>query len=275
VSEVRIIIIISDRHITICFQIGNINRSRHTSNTSIAIMLVITLASFLLPSAAYSQISYLPNVQSSDGLVGSGGTAATTDFAIPNPATINTITKRLSLAATHANANGGICLPQLDRFIKPEKEARFTIAKQCITVTGTVLWTNYFNEDGDANFNVRLDPQYTNMLAPGSYSQVFLQKYRGGPAMHMETVCQGPVTSTSKQNVGACDGYHGPDFKPVLPKKGQHVMVSSRYLVEFPEVPGGIRVASSLCSKDSSFLICLVLARTIAFKSLQETVNSL
>lgn len=238
-SEVRIIII-SDRHITICFQKENINRSRHTSTTIIAIMLVITLASFLLPSAAYSQIPYLPNVQSSDGLVGSGGTAATTDFAIPNPTTINIITKRLSLAATHANANGGICLPQLDRFIKIEKESRFTIVKQCITVTGTVLWTNYFNEDGDANFNVRLDPQYKNMLAPGSYSQVFLNKYRGGPAMHMETVCQGPVTSTSKQNVGACDGYNGPDFKPVLPKKGQHVMVSGRYLVEFPEVPGGI-----------------------------------
>lgn len=238
-SEVRIIII-SDRHITICFQKENINRSRHTSTTIIGIMLVITLASFLLPSAAYSQIPYLPNVQSSDGLVGSGGTAATTDFAIPNPATINIITKRLSLAATHANANGGICLPQLDRFIKIEKESRFTIVKQCITVTGTVLWTNYFNEDGDANFNVRLDPQYKNMLAPGSYSQVFLNKYRGGPAMHMETVCQGPVTSTSKQNVGACDGYNGPDFKPVLPKKGQHVMVSGRYLVEFPEVPGGI-----------------------------------
>ena len=238
-SEVRIIII-SDRHITICFQKENINRSRHTSTTIAAIMLVITLASFLLPSAAYSQIPYLPNVQSSDGLVGSGGTAATTDFAIPNPATINIITKRLSLAATHANANGGICLPQLDRFIKIEKESRFTIVKQCITVTGTVLWTNYFNEDGDANFNVRLDPQYKNMLAPGSYSQVFLNKYRGGPAMHMETVCQGPVTSTSKQNVGACDGYNGPDFKPVLPKKGQHVTVSGRYLVEFPEVPGGI-----------------------------------
>ena len=238
-SEVRIIII-SDRHITICFQKENINRSRHTSTTIAAIILVITLASFLLPSAAYSQIPYLPNVQSSDGLVGSGGTAATTDFAIPNPATINIITKRLSLAATHANANGGICLPQLDRFIKIEKESRFTIVKQCITVTGTVLWTNYFNEDGDANFNVRLDPQYKNMLAPGSYSQVFLNKYRGGPAMHMETVCQGLVTSTSKQNVGACDGYNGPDFKPVLPKKGQHVMVSGRYLVEFPEVPGGI-----------------------------------
>ena len=136
---------------TICFQKEIINKVKHRSITTVAIILVITLVSFLLPSAAYSQIPYLPNVQSSNGLVGSGGTAATTDFAIPNPATINTITKRLSLAPTHANANGGICLPQLDGFIKPEKESRFTIVKQCITVTGTVLWTNYFNEDGDKN----------------------------------------------------------------------------------------------------------------------------
>ena len=83
---------------TICFQKENINKVKHRSITTVAIILVITLVSFLLPSAAYSQIPYLPNVQSSDGLVGSGGTAATADFAIPNPATINTITKRLSLA---------------------------------------------------------------------------------------------------------------------------------------------------------------------------------
>src|SRR5207249_5865118 len=132
-SEVKIII--SEINITtICFQKEIINKVRHRSTTTVAIILVITLASFLFPSAAYSQIPYMPNVRSSDGSVNGGlvgreeGTAATTDFAIPNPATINTITKRLSLAATHANANGGICLPQqLDRFIKPEKEARFTI----------------------------------------------------------------------------------------------------------------------------------------------------
>ncbi|MGB7637787.1 MAG: hypothetical protein WBL88_09465 [Nitrososphaeraceae archaeon] len=47
-----------------------------------------------------------------------------------------------------------------------------------------------------------------------------MQKYPAGPAMHMETVCQAPVTSTGKQNVGACDVYNGPDFRPVLPQKG-------------------------------------------------------
>jgi hypothetical protein len=56
----------------------------------------------------------------------------------------------------------------------------------------------------------------------------------------METVCQGPVTTKSKENVGACDGYDGLDFRSVLPKIGQHVMVTGRYLIEMPEMPGGI-----------------------------------
>src|SRR5947209_19220996 len=92
----------------------------------------------------------------------------------------------------------------------------------------------------DANFNVVLDTSYKNMLGPGSYSQVFASKYPGGPAMHIETVCQAPVTSKSKDNVGACDGYNGPNFRPVLPKIGQHVKVTGRYLFEMPEMPGGI-----------------------------------
>jgi hypothetical protein len=132
------------------------------------------------------------------------------------------------------------CIPELNQFILPPKEARFTVIKQCVTITGTVVWTNYFNEDGDANFNVVLDPQYKDMLGPGSYSEVFANKYPGGPAIHAETVCQGPVTSNSTENVGACNGYDGPDFRPVLPKRGDHVMVTGRYLIEMPEMPGGI-----------------------------------
>jgi len=54
------------------------------------------------------------------------------------------------------------------------------------------VWTHYFNGDGDANFNVVLDPPYKNMLGPGSYSQVFANHY-GSPALHMEVVCQGPL----------------------------------------------------------------------------------
>jgi len=158
-----------------------------------------------------------------------------------NSAAALAIAHRLGIASTNtSNTKGDPCLPQLDHFILPPKEARFTVIRQCITVTGTVVWVHYFNVDGDANFNVVLDSPYKNMLGPGSYSNVFANKYPGGPAMHMETVCQAPVTSKSKNNVGSCDGYNGPDFRPALPKLGQHVMVTGRYLIEMPEMPGGI-----------------------------------
>ena len=166
-----------------------------------------------------------------------------------NSAAALAIAHRLAITSVNASStNAGPCLPQLDHFILPPKEARFTVIKQCVTVTGKVVWTHYFNNDGDANFNVVLDPSYKNMLGPGSYSQVFASKYPGGPAMHIETVCQAPVTSKSKDNVGACDGYNGPNFRPVLPKIGQHVIVTGRYLIEMPEMPGGITELHPVCA---------------------------
>jgi len=161
---------------------------------------------------------------------------------------------------TSANASktqaslGTPCLPELSRFILPPKGARFTVIKQCVTVTGTVVWVYYFNNDGDANFNVVLDPPYKNMLGPGSYSKVFASKYPGGLAMHMEAVCQGPVTSTSKENVGACDGYNGPTFKSVLPKIGQHVMIKGRYLKETRDARRYYRASSCLWHKNSRLI---------------------
>ena len=172
------------------------------------------------------------------------GTEPLTPATANNSAAALAIAHRLSITSVNTSktqAKLGIpCLPELSRFILPPKEARFTVIKQCVTVTGTVVWTHYFNNDGDANFNIVLDPPYKNMLGPGSYSKVFASKYPGGPAIHAETVCQGPVTSTSKENVGACKGYNGQDFRSILPKIGQHVMVTGRYLIEMPEMPGGI-----------------------------------
>jgi hypothetical protein len=172
------------------------------------------------------------------------GTEPLTTDTANNSAAALAIAHRLAITSVNASKTqaklGTPCLPQLSKFILPAKEARFTVIKQCVTVTGRVVWTHYFNDDGDANFNVVLDPPYKDMLGPGSYSQVFASKYPGGPAIHAETVCQGPVTSKSPENVGACNGYNGPNFKPVLPKIGQHVMVTGRYLIEMPEMPGGI-----------------------------------
>ena len=171
------------------------------------------------------------------------GTGPLTNDTANNSAAALAIAHRLTITSVNASKTqaklGTPCLPQLSKFITPPLEARFTVIKQCVTVTGRVVWTHYFNSDGDANFNVVLDPPYKNMLGPGSYSQVFVNHY-GSPALHMEVVCQGPVTGTSILAVGNCKGYNGPNFKPLLPKIGQHVMVTGRYQIEMPEMPGGI-----------------------------------
>jgi len=228
------------------------------NNSSAAVLAIVLLLTSSLVVVTGDTILLAQGKKSSStkaGTTGLGSAGAGGGFAVEPPvgtepltaATANNSAAALAiahrLAITSANAsktNGGPCLPQLDHFILPLKEVRFTVIKQCVTVTGRVVWTHYFNNDGDANFDVVLDPPYKNMLGPGSYSQVFASKYPGGPALHMETVCQGPVTSESKDNIGACDGYNGPNFRPVLPKFGQHVMVTGRYLIEMPEMPGGI-----------------------------------
>ena len=171
------------------------------------------------------------------------GTGPLSTDTANNSAAALAIAHRLTITSINASKTqaklGTPCLPQLSKFITPPLEARFTVIKQCVTVTGRVSWTHYFNGDGDANFNVVLDPPYKNMLGPGSYSQVFVNHY-GSPALHMEVVCQGPVTDTSILAVGNCIGYNGPNFKPLLPKIGQHVMVTGRYQIEMPEMPGAI-----------------------------------
>jgi hypothetical protein len=77
------------------------------------------------------------------------------------------------------------------------------------------------------------------MLGLGSYGKVFSPNMVSLQSMLRLSV-PGPVTSTSKENVGACKGYDSPDFKPVLPKIGQRMMVTGRYLIEMTGMPGGI-----------------------------------
>jgi hypothetical protein len=181
--------------------------------------------------------------ESSTPLAASNNSATGSSGGIPFPpkSIIIATIQRMTSASVNATRLQQTCLPALDRFIKPLKEKRFIIVKQCVTITGTVVWTHYFNDDGDANFNVALDAAYKNMLAPGNYDVKYVPHNKPPvAALHIETICQGPVISNSSENVGACNGYDGPDFRSVLPKVGQHVMVTGRYLVEFPEVIGGL-----------------------------------
>ncbi|NAL77713.1 hypothetical protein [Nitrososphaera sp. AFS] len=242
----------------------------YRSNSAILVILLLAMATSALAITGLDNVVYLAQAKKSHGhssittssqsnkpgsfvpgTTGGGfavqpppGTEPLTTDTANNSAAALAIAHRLAITSVNASKTqtklGTPCLPQLNRFILPVKEARFTVIKQCVTVTGRVVWTHYFNDDGDANFNIVLDLPYKDMLGPGSYSKVFASKYPGGPAIHAETVCQGPVTSKSPENVGACNGYNGPNFKPVLPKIGQHVMVTGRYLIEMPEMPGGI-----------------------------------
>jgi hypothetical protein len=215
--------------------------SRINNIVILTIVLILTASLLARATDVIQAKKHPPKAAGGFAVQPPAGTEPLTVSATNNSAAALAIAHRLALASMNAsNTKGDPCLPQLDHFILPPKEARFTVIRQCITVTGTVVWVHYFNNDGDANFNVVLDSPYNNLLGPGSYSKVFASKYPGGPAMHMETVCQAPVTSKSKMNVGACDRYNGPDFRSVLPKLGQHVMVTGRYLIEMPEMPGGI-----------------------------------
>jgi hypothetical protein len=199
--------------------------SSHVTSTKSSKKMKISRSSMLVPSSTISRIKLhsLGHIHK-----------FSSDF--------QTISQNLIAAANNDNAltDPSQCNTHLNDFILPAKEARFIILNPCITVSGTVIYTDYFNPDGDANFNVVLDPQYKNMLGPGQYTPAFFLMFHGGTALHVEVPCQGPVTSTTPFNVGACDGYDGPNFKPVLPKMGQHVMVTGRYLIEPPELPGGI-----------------------------------
>jgi len=215
-----------------------------------AVYLVQAKKSHVDSTTTSSSKSSKPGAFVVPGTIGGGfavqpppGTGPLTTDTANNSAAALAIAHRLTITSVNASKTqaklGTPCLPQLSKFILPLKEARFTVIKPCVTVTGRVVWTNYFESDGDNNFNVVLDPPYMYMLGPGSYSQVFVNHY-GSPAMHMEVVCQGPITSTKAMDVGACNGYNGPNYKPLLPKIGQHVMVTGRYLIEMPEMPGGI-----------------------------------
>lgn len=217
------------------------SRNHISTLTILTSVLILTASLLAIPTDFIQAKKHTSTAAGGFAVQPSAGTEPLTVLTTNNSAAALAIAHRLATVSTNAsNTKGDPCLPQLDHFILPPKEAKFTLIKPCVTVTGTVVWVHYFNSDGDANFNVVLDPPYKNMLGPGSYSNVFASKYPGGPAMHMETVCQGPVTSKTKENVGACDGYNGPDFRPVLPKLGQHVMVTGRYVIDVPEMPGGI-----------------------------------
>jgi hypothetical protein len=147
------------------------------------------------------------------------------------------------------------CKPYLDRFVMNSpimslsNAPRFLIQAQCVTIVGTVSWTHYFNEDGDANFNVVPDSPYRKYMSAGNFAPYFINKYTT-PAVHMEVACQGIIGEIGKKlKEHACEGYNGPDFKAELPEVGDKVQVTGRWLLDNQEgvkEGGGIEGHSEL-----------------------------
>jgi hypothetical protein len=235
ISSSLLLVVLSNNDTIIILAVAK-KKSSTTSSHHITTKSRKSTGGFAEGQQPFAREPSTPLAASNTSATGSSG-----GIPFPPKSIIVATTQKMASASVNATVPQQTCLPALDRFIKPLKEKRFIVVKQCVTITGTVVWTHYFNDDGDANFNVALDAPYKNMLAPGNYDVKYVPHNKPTiAAMHIETVCQGPVTSNSSENVGACNGYDGPDFRSVLPKVGQHVMVMGRYLVEFPEVVGGL-----------------------------------
>ena len=147
------------------------------------------------------------------------------------------------------------CKPYLDRFVMNSQivslsnAPRFLIQAQCVTIVGTVSWTHYFNEDGDANFNVVPNPPYRKYMSAGNFAPYFMNKYTT-PAVHMEVACQGIIGEIGKKlKEHACEGYNGPDFKADLPEVGDKVQVTGRWLLDNQE---GVKEGGGIAGHSSS-----------------------
>jgi hypothetical protein len=127
----------------------------------------------------------------------------------------------------------------IDKFILSLKESRFTHIRPCVTVTGTVISGQKINADGDISFNIAVDPPYQGMLGPGNLDPSRATS-TGEHGIHIEVICQEPVISKAPMDIGACNGYNGPDFHSVLPSTHQHVMITGRFQIEWNESPGGL-----------------------------------
>jgi hypothetical protein len=127
----------------------------------------------------------------------------------------------------------------IDKFISPLKESRFTHIRPCVTVTGTIINRLRINADGDITFNIALDPPYAGMLGPGNLDPS-RETSSGKYGVHIEVICQEPVVSRAPMDVGACNGYNGLDFHPLLPAYHDHVMITGRFQIEWKEAPGGL-----------------------------------
>ncbi|MGB8032560.1 MAG: polysaccharide deacetylase family protein [Nitrososphaeraceae archaeon] len=123
--------IICDRYITISFQKKILNTVRHKSIVTAAIILVIALAIFLLPIAAYSQLPYLLNIQLSKKNQGNQGRILMLIDNVSNNSIVS-ISGNASGSSSNNNNNNEVVIINFDDSYK----SQYTYAKPTLDKYG-------------------------------------------------------------------------------------------------------------------------------------------
>jgi hypothetical protein len=96
---------------------------------------------------------------------------------------------------------------------------RLTVIDICKTVMGTIVSIDP-REDGDIYIEVKLDPQFTNILTPASYTQ------QNGYLV-VESICQ--TTPKTPAAVPYCQNFHQ---NINIPPIGTHVTITGSYVLD-------------------------------------------
>jgi len=96
---------------------------------------------------------------------------------------------------------------------------RLQMIQPCIEITGTILHIKA-EADGDDHIQLRLDPQFENLL--DSYNQSEQDN-----TLVLEPICQGLVTQADA--ISACRDFHSP---VTVPAEGTKVRVLGRFVLD-------------------------------------------
>ena len=215
----------------------DLSSARSTTTSATAPSLPSTLS--LSPLSERSTDVPAPSPQEQQAIVQRLYVASAIAAAASDPISFNSQLNQQQTPQQQQQQQSCLDSSYIDKFILPLKDARFTHIRPCVTLTGTVISGLTVNADGDISFNIVVDPPYEGMLGPGNLDASRATS-SGEHGIHIEVICQEPIVSSAPMDVGACNGYNGPDFHPSLPTTHEHVMVTGRFQIEWNEAPGGL-----------------------------------